>query len=105
MPSVVVKSETERLAPEGSAPEIVIKLEEKKNEDLKVEGRIGDLVAPGDDFDEEDEGFSYDEDSEITYSDEEEEDDGVDDVKPQVILMYKITVDVFLIALFFLLRT
>ena len=92
MPSVVVvKSESERLAPEGSAPEIVIKVEETKGEDLKVEGRIGDLVAQeGDDFDEEDEGFSYDEDSEITYSDEEEEeeeDDGVDDVKPQVILI------------------
>ena len=100
----VVKSEIGRLASEGLAPEIVIKVEENKNDSLKVEDRIGDFVAHGDDFEEEDEGFSYDEeDSEITYSEEEEDDD--DDVKPQVIECESersITINVVLIALFFL---
>ena len=81
----VVKSEIGRLASEGLAPEIVIKVEENKNGALKVEDRIGDYVDQGDDFDEEDEGFSYDDDSEITYSEEEEQDDEDDDVKPEVI--------------------
>ena len=83
--SVAVKCETERFTPAAAvgsaAPEIVIKVEESKNGDPKDEGRIGDFVAQGDDFEEE-EGFSYDEDSEITYSDEEDDDD--DGVKPQV---------------------
>ena len=102
--NVVVKSEIGRLASEGLAPEIVIKVEENKNDSLKVEDRIGDFVAHGDDFEEEDEGFSYDEeDSEITYSEEEDDDD--DDVKPQVIECESersITINVVLIALFFL---
>ena len=81
----VVKSEIGRLATEGLAPEIVIKVEENKNGALKVEDRIGDYVDQGDDFDEEDEGFSYDDDSEIAYSEEEEEEEDDDDVKPEVI--------------------
>ena len=82
LPNVVVKSETERLAPERLTPEIVIKVEETANEDLNGEGGIGDFVAQDDDYDEEDEGYSYDEDSDITYSNEEEDVDDAD-VKPQ----------------------
>ena len=78
--NVVVKSEIASLDSE-MVPEIVLKLEEEsENNSLKEED--GTFVVHGEARDEEDEGFSFDEDSEITYSEDDDEEDN--DVKPEV---------------------